>query len=484
MLQALAAKAAVTPNGLIADHMVLQQGVAVPIWGSARDGEKVTVAFAGQAVSTAAKNGRWMVRLAPLKANATPQTMTIKGDNTLMISDVLIGEVWICGGQSNMEWFLANTADSARHIAGANDPLLRLTTIPRGGKAQPAAAKARTWAELLKLPWHGQAEPQRDVDASWTASTSSSVPNFSAVGYFFGRDLRKARGVPVGIISSSVGGTGAELWTSRDALATEPFFKQRIKFFDGRAKPKSEVKPSPGRSASDPASVPSGGPSSLYNAMIAPLQPFAISGFIWYQGENDRTRAEQYKTLFPTLIKSWRDGWSNPELPFLFVQLAPFDRTPPEIREVQLLTWQKVPRTAMVVITDHGEANSIHPAQKEPVGARLALAARAIAYGEKIEYSGPVVNAIKVEGNKAILSFIHVGTGLVAKSGELKGFTISGDGKNFVPASAKIFGATVVVSSPEVVKPKEVRFGWANVPDVNLFNQEGLPATPFRIQTK
>ena len=473
----VAVKAEVKPNGLISDHMVLQQGVAVPIWGAARDGEKVTVAFAGQTVSTTAKAGRWLLRLSPLKVNATPQTMTIAGKNTVTINDVLVGEVWLCSGQSNMELFLTLTKDSARHVAGANDPLLRLVTIPRGGNGQAALATPMTWAELLGIPWTGKAQPQQDADASWVACTSSSVPNFSAVAYFFGRYLRKIRGVPVGLINSSVGGTGAEVWTSREGFLSEPTLKKRLDYVENRAK------------AAKRAAVPqdpdaSGGPSSLYNSMIAPLQPYAIAGVIWYQGEANRDAAEGYKTLFPALIKSWRDGWHAPVMPFLFVQLAPFRKTPPEIREAQFLTWKKVPRTAMVVITDYGSENNIHPGEKEPLGERLALAARAIAYGEKIEYSGPVIDSLKVEGNKAVLAFTHIGGGLAVKDGELKGFTVSGDGKNFVPAEAKIVGATVVVSNPAVAQPKEVRYGWTEVPDVNLFNVEGLPSTPFRIQAK
>jgi sialate O-acetylesterase len=223
-----------------------------------------------------------------------------------------------------------------------------------------------------------------------------------------------------------------------------------------------------------------GASSSLYNAMIAPLQPFAIAGVIWYQGESDTNAAQIYQTLFPALIKGWRDEWGQGEFPFLFVQITPHNEMKPEIREAQLLTWQKTPKTAMVVSTDVGSATDIHPRNKEPVGARLALAARAVAYGEKIEYSGPVYQSMKVAGQRAILNFTHLGGGLVAQTGELKGFTIAGDDKKFVPAQAKIEGGTVVVAAKEVAKPVAVRYGWSNVPDVNLFNKAGLPASPFR----
>jgi sialate O-acetylesterase len=223
--------------------------------------------------------------------------------------------------------------------------------------------------------------------------------------------------------------------------------------------------------------------TTLYNAMIAPLQPSPIKGVIWYQGEsNDNTdqRARQYRTLFPLLIKDWRQNWGLGNFPFLFVQIAPYSQMTPAIRESQLLTFESVPRTGMAVITDAGDANNIHPANKQIVGERLALAARAVAYGEKIEAAGPVFQSLKIKGDKAVLRFSHLGGGLVAKDGPLKGFTIAGDDKKFVPAQATISGKTVVVTSDQVARPVAVRYGWSNVPDVNLYNQAGLPASPFR----
>ena len=221
-------------------------------------------------------------------------------------------------------------------------------------------------------------------------------------------------------------------------------------------------------------------PTVLFNGMIAPLVPYAIKGVIWYQGEGNAGQSQEYRTLFPRLIADWREKWGQGDFPFLFVQVAPFQNLPPGIREAQLLSWQKTPNTAMVVTTDVGDATDIHPRQKEPVGARLALAARALAYGEKIEYSGPVFDALNIDGGRAVLRFKHLGSGLLAKDGELKGFTIAGADKTFVAAKADIQGDTVVVSSAEVRTPVAVRYGWANVPDVNLFNKEGLPASPFR----
>jgi sialate O-acetylesterase len=263
--------------------------------------------------------------------------------------------------------------------------------------------------------------------------------------------------VAVGLINASVGATAAERWTGRPALEAHPELK-------------------------DIASIPpsDGGPSSLYHAMIAPLQPYAIAGVIWHQGESNNQNAKQYQTLFPAMIRGWRDDWNQGEFPFLFVQITPHHEMLPEIREAQLISWRKTPKTAMIVTTDCGHPTDIHPRGKEPVGARLALAARALAYGRKIEYSGPVYESMKVAGNRVILSFSHVGGGLIAKDAELKGFTIAGADHKHVPAVAKIEGETVVVTSSEVAKPVAVRYGWANVPEVNLFNQAGLPASPFR----
>ena len=356
---------------------------------------------------------------------------------------------------------------------------------------------------------------------------------FSAVGYFFGRDIHQAKGVPVGLIHSSWGGTPAQSWTSMSALESEKDlqgyvsiikqiiadypkaresyptvladFELKLKQWNESAEGKayeaakktwseennkavSSGKPSLPKPAI-PAALPksprppegnAGTPTVLYNGMITPLLPYAIKGAIWYQGEANSSKAIEYRTLFPRMIADWREKWGQGNFPFLFVQIAPHNMMLPEIREAQLLTTQKSPNTAMAVTTDIGAATNIHPTQKEPVGARLALAARALAYGEKIEYSGPVFDAMKIEGGRAVLSFKHIGSGLVAKGGELKGFTIAGADKKFVPAKAEIDGDTLVVSSETIPNPAAVRYGWDKVPDVNLFNKEGLPASPFR----
>lgn len=429
------ALAEVKLHGLFTEGMVLQQGTKVPVWGTAADDEKVTVKIQDQEVSTTAKNGKWIVNLNNLKAGG-PYEMTVKGTNTIEFKDVLVGEVWVCSGQSNMEWPMTLSRNPKEDIAKSENSKIRLFFTPKTPNGTPQTELGA---------WKGP--------TTWMTCGPKTVPNFSAVGYFFGRDLQKARNVPVGLIQSAWGGTPAEAWTSKDVLENTP----GLKGLKG---------------------------SNLYNGMIAPLMPFAIKGVIWYQGESNAGQAYQYRTLFPAMIKNWRDDWKQGNFTFLFVQLAPWDvpkeQTWPELREAQLITAQKVPNTAMVVITDVGDPKDIHPRDKDPIGARLALCAQALAYGEKITYSGPEYTGMKVEKNKAILSFKHVGKGLLAKGGPLTGFTIAGADKKFVKADAVIEEDKVIVSCPTVETPAAVRFGWHNHPLVNLWNRDGLPATPFR----
>ena len=477
-----ALRATVNPNSLFSDGVVLQRGVSVPVWGTANEGEKVTVRFQGQTVATTTRNGHWLVRLKALKAGG-PFTLSITGDNSMLITNVLVGEVWLCSGQSNMEFQLARAANAQEAIAAAGDPQLRLYKVPRGATDTP----------------------QADAPGTWNECTPGTAATFSAVACFFGRDLRHALRAPIGLISSSVGGTPAEAWTSHPTLEDGPALRgildsyaEQVRTYDpgaaaeqhkrdlakhkeavAQAKAEGKRAPAAPRAPTDP-SRSSNRPSCLYNAMIAPLQPFAIAGVIWYQGEANAKRATEYRKLFPAMIRNWREAWGQGDFPFLFVQIAPHERMTPEIREAQLWSWQTVPRTAMAVITDIGNETDIHPTKKEPVGDRLALAARAIAYGEKLEYSGPVYRSMKIKGNQVILSFTHIASGLEAKGGELKGFAIAGPDGNFASAAATITGKKIVVESPSVAAPVAVRYGWSSAPDVNLFNKEGLPATPFR----
>jgi sialate O-acetylesterase len=622
------ARADVRPNPLFADHAVLQQGMKVPVWGTAAAGEKVTVEFDGQSVSTTAgSDGKWIVRLAPLKLGA-PRTLTISGKNRIVLNNVQVGEVWVCSGQSNMERQLG----------------LRAGQQPITGWEKEVAAAKYPDIRHFGVAQKQSLTPLQTVKGEWAVCSPETVINFTAVGYFFGRDLFQARHVPVGLIHASWGGTPAEAWSSEAALSSLPDFAEslvRMKRFMAdpagveretlakqkewyeRVDPGSRAAsnwsaadwdvsdwkrmtlPALWESAGHPdfngvfwfrrsldlpenwngsdvelhlgpiddndttwvngtqvgattgwdtprvyrvpagllkrsnnsivvrvldtgggggiwpgndamrvsftadgktSSVPLSGewlckpgvplatsgwppvdfqanpsaPTVLYNGMIAPLLPYAIRGAIWYQGEANSPRARQYQTLFPAMIAGWRKAWDQGDFPFLFVQIAPNWEMTPEIREAQLLSWQKTRNTAMAVTIDCGDAKDIHPANKEPVGARLALAARALAYGEEIEFSGPVFDSMRTKGTNAILRFTHHGGGLVARDGALKGFTIAGADKVFHPAKAEIAGDTVVVASPEVPEPIAVRYGWANVPEGNLFNQAGLPATPFR----
>jgi sialate O-acetylesterase len=483
------AHADVKPHPLISENMVLQQGMKVPIWGKADDGEEVTVRFQGQEQKTTAKDGAWRVDLAELKAGG-PYEMTIAGKNTIHFKNVLVGEVWICSGQSNMEMAVWQTAGANQAISAAKNPMIRLLTVPKS----PSAV------------------PQHDVAVAWNECSPETVRNFTAVGYYFGLDLHKSRHVPVGLIHTSWGGTPAESWTSKASLESERSLAYMAenqskalsgfpvaldKYLEKLGKYKETVTNAIAANADLPAlpAAPTNpaknawGASTLYNGMIAPLIPYAIRGATWYQGESNAGRAYEYRTLLPAMIKDWRKDWNEGDFTFLIVQLAPFTQivTEPtesdwaELREAQLLATQVLPKTGIAVITDVGETDDIHPRRKQPVGARLALAARALANGENIEYSGPVYKEMQVNGDRATLSFTHVDGGLVARGGPLTGFTIAGEDRKFVKANAMIQGNDkVVVWSSALHKPAAVRFGWANYPVVNLWNQAGLPASPFR----
>ena len=479
----------VTPNPHFSDNGVLQQGMKLPVWGTAANGEKVTVDFAGQKVSTIATNGSWMVFLQPLQANTNSQIMTLSGSNTVTLTNLLIGEVWICSGQSNMERQLGPRngqkliANYEVEAASANYPQIRHFQVKQTTATNPLTT----------------------VSGSWAACSPSTVTNFTAVGYFFGRDLHNTMGVPVGLIHTSLGGTPAETWTRLEALESNPALapilqrftndvasyatrlaqyqadEPRLKtdYTNACALAVAQAKPTP-RPPSPPRNPRNSRPSMLFNGMLHPVIPYAMRGVIWYQGEANVGRAKEYQDLFPAMIADWRALWGEGNFPFLYVQIAPFKNMGPEIREAQFLTLSKTTNTAMAVITDHGDADDIHPIEKQPVGKRLALAARALAYHATVEYSGPLFKEFKVKNGKAIISFTHVGMGLVSKGGPLKGFVIAGADKKFFPAWAEILGDTVVVSSPQVPEPVAVRYGWANVPDVNLFNIADLPASPFR----
>lgn len=457
---------AVRPNALFSDGAVLQRGIPVPVWGDADIGERVTVEFQGQKASTVAKDGRWMVHLKPLRAGG-PYGMSISGRNRIEIHDMLVGEVWVASGQSNMQMQVRLTENAPQDIAESSDPELRVFTVPVHASDKPEmefAAQADVYHDHdMYMLASGKTKA---VTTRWETASPATTGEFSAVAYYFARELKRAIKAPVGIISSSLGATYAENWTDAPTLRA---IKDARLIIDWSA-------PFPNR------------PSALYNGMIHPLQPYAIRGAIWYQGESNAGLADDYRTVFPAMIANWRAAWGQGDFPFLFTQIAPFMKiqpTPSEsawaaLRASQLAVSLTASHTAMAVITDAGSEVEIHPKKKAPVGARLALAARAIAYGEKIEYSGPVFRSMVVKGDRAVLGFDHAEGGLVAKGGDVTGFAIAGDDGRFVWAHASIQGDRVVVSNPEVAHPTVVRFGWADNPVVNLYNGAGLPASPFR----
>jgi sialate O-acetylesterase len=480
--------------------MVLQQEMPIAIWGKATPGETVQVRLerivkgqtsAASAEVMADQEGNWAVKL-PKQLAGTDYTLTIKGDkNSIAFKNVAIGEVWLCSGQSNMEWSVNNCETPDQVKAGANNPNLRLFTVNKRTSVVPIT-------------------DQDDLKhfAKWVESGPETVAGFSAVAYHFGQKLQKELGVPVGLIHSSWGGTPCEAWTSLEALEGNPMLKYYaktstdaiIKYRDAKkvydealAKWKVEVEKAKKdgkpllKEPTKPAAPNPGTPTVLYNAMIYPLLNFKLRGAIWYQGESNASRAYEYRTLFPTMIQDWRNRFHS-ELPFMLVQLAPFGNgkaeevSYAELRDAQLFATKQLPKVGMAVITDVGDEKDIHPKPKQPVGERLAIAALGIEYGQKIEYSGPMLKDVKFKGSTATLTFDHATGGLVAKDGELTGFSLVGSDDSIYPAKAVIKGDTIVVTTDMVSKVVGVRYGWVNFakPTLNLYNGAGLPASPFR----
>jgi sialate O-acetylesterase len=609
---------------LFNDHMVFPRDIEAPVWGWCEPGKEVTVSMAGKsAKAVAGADGRWQVKLGPFAAGG-PHELMITGPKEEKITDVLVGDVWICSGQSNMEWTVNSSSNPQEEISKANHPRIRLFYVPK----------------------RISAEPQANVVADWDVCSPQSVAGFSAVGYYFGRLLHEQTGIPIGLINSNWGGTVAEAWTSAGALKTMDDFKGAVEDFErmaksgqddfeqimaewwkkndpgsvgglgfadpgvdvngwkamnlpgnwegqglpdfdgivwfrrdfdlpenwtdkdaklhlgpiddrdttwvngskvgemtdwnhdrvykvpkkllkagrntiavrvldtgggggfhGRAeqmklerqggeavalagewrwnmtKPIGEVAQPPSRIDNNPNAI-----TVLSNGMIACLEPFAIKGAIWYQGESNAGRAEQYRRLLPTMIKDWRQRFGVGDFPFYIVQLANFmdPTTDPvqsgwaELREAQLWTAMNVPNCGIAVTTDIGDAKDIHPRNKQDVGKRLALEALAKAYGKQLVHQGPLYKAMKVEGNAVRLEFDHVGGGLEQRGDKLAGFAIAGADGKFVHGEARIDGATVIVTGPGVEQPTAVRYGWANNPPATLFNKDGLPASPFR----
>ncbi|PTY02684.1 sialate O-acetylesterase [Opitutaceae bacterium EW11] len=470
-------------------HMVLQRDQPVPVWGTAAPGEQVSVDLAGETLNTTAdSSGKWRVSLEPLPASSDGRALIVRGSQTskpLILDDVLVGEVWLASGQSNMDFRIskarapwAGVHDEEKEIAAANCPLIRIFT------GEPIRAY----------------QPQDRVPGEWQVCSPQTAPNFSAVAYYFARELQKELNVPVGVVVLSYGASCAQAWIRRDAILADGELRAQLDRFDGQVssyrpatvkeiadwqtaadKAKAAGKRAPRKPGQDPVQDQHN-PTVLYNGMIAPIVPFAIRGVVWYQGES----ITEPKALFPrwnaTLIQDWRKLWGR-ELPFYFCQLAALDNTSnsPQVREWQAQALE-LPNTAMVVTIDVGDRANVHPKKKQPVGERLARIALARDYGRSIEYSGPLMSRIDAEGSTFRIHFSHTGTGLVSRGGELRTFEICGPDGAFVPAVARIDGATVVVRNGTVPKPVGVRYAWANYPEgANLFNAEGLPAAPFRI---
>jgi sialate O-acetylesterase len=487
--------------------MLLQRELNAPIWGWAAAGEEVTVKFAGQEKKTTADaHGKWMVRLDPLEANATGQTLEVAGKNTIQLTDVLVGDVWICSGQSNMEFQLSQVIDAQQEVAAAKYEGIRLFNVP-----------GHTTAPL----------PQDNCPGNWQACTPQSAAGFSAVGYFFGRKFHLDTKVPVGLIGTNWGGTRIEPWIAPIGFRMVPELKDlstAVDRFDpstpaGKATwdkyvgnvekwvTKTEAALKSNEAVTSPPSTPgytsSSDPTAIYNSMVHPLAPYGLRGALWYQGESNGGEGVEYFHKMQALIEGWRSVWGEKDFPlyFYFVQLADFQKPTDNpaggdgwarIRDAQTQSLT-IPHTGMATIIDIGAANDIHPRNKQDVGARLALWALRDVAQQDVVVSGPQFKSMKVEGNKIRLSYDHVGSGLMVgkkeglqpteevSSGKLARFAIAGADKTWQWADATIDGETVVLSSEKVAEPVAVRYAWSmNPAGANLYNKEGLPAVPFR----
>ena len=473
----------VTLPVLLSDGVVLQRGLPMHIWGKASPGEAVQVSFNRQSKRTVADfTGRWHIYLAP-EAAGGPYEISVKGQNEIVLHDVLVGDVWIASGQSNMEYPMegwgGTAKDEAEEIPKANLPMVHLLHVPHAVADHP----------LDDLP-----------ATKWMACTPESVREFSAVGYFFAKEIAAREKIPVGVIETSWGGTVAEAWTSLDGLSSNaslmPVFAHRAHMMDElieteliaphekELKEQARAKGLPEPLFAWHPDPRSWEPAALYNAMLAPLTPAAIRGVIWYQGESNTPleRAPLYETLFETMMHDWRTHWGIGEFPFLYVQIANFKSSALEnwarVRDAQRKALS-VGNTAMVVTIDIGNPDDVHPTDKRDVGLRLALGARALSYGERVEYSGPLVREVTREDRGLRLWFEHA-EGL-KPGARLCGFEIAGEDGKFATATARIEGAQMVVSSPQVEVPVAVRYAWENSPECPFFNQAGLPASPFQI---
>ena len=452
---------------IFGNGMVLQQQSSAAIWGKAKPNSEVSIRASWQkkpTVTTANDAGKWLTRIETPEAGG-PFTLEVRsGQAKKRFQDVLAGEVWICSGQSNMHWKMRGFgADHFKEdVEKANYPNIRFCELPK----------------ILAL------EPQDDIKAKWTKCKPATALNFSCVAYFFGSRLHQELDVPIGLISTSWGGSSAEAWVNGETLEAEfPQFKKSLGRFDSLI---AEHGPVHRNGKNKPKGLNQRMPAVLYNKMIRPIVPFAIRGVIWYQGESNVARPVRYRKLFPTLIKNWRQEWGQGDFPFYYVQIAPFDYRQEKLPAAMLREAQfqalSVPKTGMVVTMDIGNATNIHPKQKKPVGERLARLALAKDYGRTdLVYSGPEYAGHEIESNQVRLRFNHVGGGLASRDGQpLSHFLIAGKDRVFHPAEAVVDGDTILVQSTKVKNPASVRFGWGNGDAPNLMNKEGLPTSSFR----
>jgi sialate O-acetylesterase len=491
----LPARADVKLPAMFTDHAVLQRDMPVPVWGSADPGEQVTVTIAGQTHKTKADDqGNWRVTLEPLSLGE-PLTLTVKGNNRLERKDLVVGEVWLCSGQSNMEFALLSASNGDLEVSAANRPDIRLVRVKEPGSQTPV----------------------EDFKGEWKVCSPETVARFSAVGYFFGRELNEQLNVPIGLIDNSWGGSSCEAWIRRDRMEGKPLYTDLLKKWDDMVKDWDEAKWKadtaawqkkaekaraagkplpPNRPLASAAATGNHRPANLYHGRVEPVMPYAIRGVIWYQGESNAGRAYQYRDMFPLMIQSWRDDWKQGDFPFYFVQLADFmnEKSKPEdsawaeLREAQTIALDKLPKTGQAVIIDLGEAADIHPREKQNVGRRLARLALANDYGKSIISNSPRYDSMEKQGNKIVVQFKDVAGGLHAiDSKDVLGFAIAGADKKFTWAKAEIVkpkdgskADTIEVSSEDVPEPVAVRYAWADNPVCNLYNDVLLPVTPFR----
>jgi sialate O-acetylesterase len=470
--------AQVSLPGILGDGMVLQRDIPIHFWGTAKPAEEVTVTFRGERKSAEADGfGYWHVNMSPSNAGG-PFDVVIEASNKIVLHDVLVGDVWVASGQSNMEFPMSRLKDSAIEIYAANHRQVRFLKVKRAYSEYPLS----------------------NISGHWELCTTESSRDSSAVAYYFAREIQEREKIPVGIIESYWGGTVLEAWTSGRALTSDaslmPVLAVRSKMMDDIPRTALVVKEEASlREQAKVKGLPEPlfpwrpepymwQPAALFNAMISPLTPYGIKGVIWYQGESNTMieRSPFYERLFPVLIRDWRDHWGQGDFPFLYVQIPNFNSSSSEdwatVREAQRKTLS-IRNTAMAVTIDVGDPNDIHPTNKRDVGSRLALLARATVYGEHIEYSGPLFRQVTRESKGLRVSFDHA-EGLRATGEVVKGFEIAGEDGKYQVANAVIQGSTIVLSNTIVVAPVSVRYGWSNNPDCNLFNRDQLPASPFQ----